>query len=186
MASMVTEGILPLQVALVHLMYNVSGIVLMYPIPLTRIPVFTAKFFGRLTVIWRGFPCLYVCFFFVLVPLIVLGISACYANGGAGYTVLGIFFTFAVCVWTAYTAFACRYRGGWERMFACFQAREKKRVMYEELPTDLDYLKEKVSLLLEETGLEEKEEGDDDEDSEDLKKDIIVPEKVSASTEVDC
>lgn len=194
MAAMVTEGILPLQVALVHLMYNVSGIVLMYPIPMTRIPIFSAKFFGRMTRIWRGFPCLYVVFFFVLVPLIVLGISACFANGGTGWLVLGVFFTFIVVMWTAWTLFSCRYRGGWERMIACFQRRESTRAMYENLPTDLDYLKEKVSLLLEETGLEEKDENDDDDDDTeetDLKKDIIIPEKIASSidvssTEVDC
>jgi solute carrier family 34 (sodium-dependent phosphate cotransporter) len=185
MASLVTEGVLPLQVALVHLVYNVSGVLVFYPIPQTRIPVFTAKFFGRLTRIWRGFPIIYISVFFVTIPLVVLGITACFTANGTGYTLLGIFFTCVVVIWTVWTAFHCKYRGGWEKMIACFQRREKTRRMYDELPTDLDYIKEKLSLLLEETGLEERKfepEDADTNDSDDLKKKHGGPD----GTEVDC
>jgi solute carrier family 34 (sodium-dependent phosphate cotransporter) len=187
MAAMVTEGVLPLQVALVHLMYNISGIVVMYPIPQTRIPIFAAKFFGRLTKIWRGFPVVYILFFFVLIPLVVLGISACYAADSAGYLLLGIFFTFVVVLWTAWTAYSCRYRGGWENMIECFRQRETKRLMWAELPTDLVYLKEKVALILEETGLEDTKEGEEEtEESVDLKENVTKRITDDNQSEITC
>jgi solute carrier family 34 (sodium-dependent phosphate cotransporter) len=163
-------------------------VLVMYPIPQTRIPIFTAKFFGRLTRIWRGFPIIYITVFFLLIPLIVLGITACYAADGTGYTLLGIFFTCVVTIWTSWTLYSCKFRGGWERMIACFQSREKKSQMYDDLPTDLEYIKLKLSLLLEKTGLEEPkvETTENDTDiSSDLKKNRDRNDSLY-DTEVDC
>uniref|UniRef100_A0A3P9HEE4 Solute carrier family 34 member 2a n=1 Tax=Oryzias latipes TaxID=8090 RepID=A0A3P9HEE4_ORYLA len=64
-----------LQIALVHFLFNISGIVLWYPIPFTRLPIRLAKSLGNVTASYRWFAGVYiVCCFFVL-PLLVFSLS---------------------------------------------------------------------------------------------------------------
>uniref|UniRef100_UPI0037E741FA solute carrier family 34 member 2a n=1 Tax=Semicossyphus pulcher TaxID=241346 RepID=UPI0037E741FA len=64
-----------LQIALVHFLFNISGIVLWYPIPFTRIPIRLAKGLGDITASYRWFAAVYIiCCFFVL-PLFVFSLS---------------------------------------------------------------------------------------------------------------
>ncbi|XP_066516389.1 solute carrier family 34 member 2a [Hoplias malabaricus] len=64
-----------LQIALVHLFFNMSGIVLWYVLPFTRFPIVLAKALGDVTARYRWFAIFYVvlCFFFI--PLLVFGLS---------------------------------------------------------------------------------------------------------------
>lgn len=71
-----------LQIALVHFLFNITGIVLWYPIPFTRIPIRLAKGLGGITAKYRWFAAVYIiCCFFIL-PLFVFGLSV------AGWQVL--------------------------------------------------------------------------------------------------
>ncbi|KAM3623869.1 uncharacterized protein V6R79_016489 [Siganus canaliculatus] len=64
-----------LQIALVHFLFNITGIILWYPIPFTRIPIRLAKGLGNITASYRWFAVVYiVCCFFVL-PLFVFSLS---------------------------------------------------------------------------------------------------------------
>ncbi|RVE76429.1 hypothetical protein OJAV_G00007740 [Oryzias javanicus] len=64
-----------LQIALVHFLFNISGIILWYPIPFTRLPIRLAKSLGNVTASYRWFAVVYiVCCFFVL-PLFVFSLS---------------------------------------------------------------------------------------------------------------
>uniref|UniRef100_A0A672F4W4 Sodium-dependent phosphate transport protein 2B-like n=1 Tax=Salarias fasciatus TaxID=181472 RepID=A0A672F4W4_SALFA len=64
-----------LQIALVHFLFNISGIILWYPIPFTRIPIRLAKALGNTTAKYRWFAAVYIiCCFFVL-PLFVFSLS---------------------------------------------------------------------------------------------------------------
>ncbi|TMS23939.1 Sodium-dependent phosphate transport protein 2B [Larimichthys crocea] len=64
-----------LQIALVHFLFNISGILLWYPIPFTRVPIWLAKRLGNITASYRWFAIVYiVCCFFVL-PLSVFSLS---------------------------------------------------------------------------------------------------------------
>ncbi|XP_053712036.1 sodium-dependent phosphate transport protein 2B-like [Synchiropus splendidus] len=64
-----------LQIALVHFLFNISGIILWYPIPFTRIPIRLAKALGNITASYRWFAVVYiVCCFFIL-PLFVFSLS---------------------------------------------------------------------------------------------------------------
>ena len=61
LAALVSDKIDSLQVALAHLCFNISGILIWYPIPFMRgIPLGAARSLGRATRIWRGFPVVYV------------------------------------------------------------------------------------------------------------------------------
>ncbi|KAK0135590.1 Sodium-dependent phosphate transport protein 2B [Merluccius polli] len=64
-----------LQIALIHFLFNISGILLWYPIPFTRIPIRLAKGLGDITASYRWFAAVYIiCCFFVL-PLSIFGLS---------------------------------------------------------------------------------------------------------------
>ncbi|XP_062864630.1 solute carrier family 34 member 2a [Trichomycterus rosablanca] len=64
-----------LQIALVHLFFNISGIMLWYVLPFMRVPIHLAKSLGNITARYRWFAIFYVvlCFFFI--PLLVFGLS---------------------------------------------------------------------------------------------------------------
>uniref|UniRef100_A0A3Q0QVD2 Solute carrier family 34 member 2a n=1 Tax=Amphilophus citrinellus TaxID=61819 RepID=A0A3Q0QVD2_AMPCI len=64
-----------LQIALVHFLFNISGIILWYPIPFTRFPIRLAKGLGNITAKYRWFAVVYIicCFFFL--PLLIFGLS---------------------------------------------------------------------------------------------------------------
>ena len=64
-----------LQIALVHLMFNITGITLFYPIPLTRLPIFMAKKLGEITAEYRWFSIAYLLSMFFLFPGIIFALS---------------------------------------------------------------------------------------------------------------
>ncbi|KAM9678562.1 sodium-dependent phosphate transport protein 2B-like [Trichechus inunguis] len=64
-----------LQIALCHFFFNISGILLWYPIPLTRLPIRLAKGLGKISAKYRWFAIFYMVFFFFLIPLTVFGLS---------------------------------------------------------------------------------------------------------------
>ena len=64
-----------LQIALVHLFFNITGIILFYPIPHSRIPIRLAKIMGNTTAKYRWFAAFYLLMMFVVLPLLVFGMS---------------------------------------------------------------------------------------------------------------
>lgn len=65
-----------LQIALCHLFFNISGILLWYPIPyMRRVPVRFAKTLGNKTASYRWFAVAYLIFGFFLLPAAVFGLS---------------------------------------------------------------------------------------------------------------
>jgi len=165
MAALVASGTDPLQVALAHLFFNITGILIWYPIPfMRRIPLQGARTLGKATRLWRGFPVAYIFFTFFIVPLLFLGLSSLYEQHTIGYTVLGAFITILAGLGLIYAVFWWYKRGGRERTIGCFETYERKRVMYQTLPDDLDYLKAKVGALVDHTGLPDDEEGGQEEE----------------------
>ncbi|XP_077333810.1 sodium-dependent phosphate transport protein 2B isoform X2 [Lithobates pipiens] len=63
------------QIALCHFFFNISGILLFYPIPFTRIPIRLAKGLGNKTARYRWFAVIYLIMCFFLLPLAVFGLS---------------------------------------------------------------------------------------------------------------
>ncbi|XP_001367079.1 sodium-dependent phosphate transport protein 2B isoform X2 [Monodelphis domestica] len=64
-----------LQIALCHFFFNISGILLWYPIPFTRLPIRLAKGLGDITATYRWFAIFYLIFCFFLTPLAIFGLS---------------------------------------------------------------------------------------------------------------
>ncbi|XP_026529158.1 sodium-dependent phosphate transport protein 2A [Notechis scutatus] len=71
-----------LQIALCHFFFNISGILLWYPLPCTRLPIRMAKALGEQTAKYRWFAVFYLIICFLLLPSLVFGLSV------AGWQVL--------------------------------------------------------------------------------------------------
>ncbi|KAM3926887.1 sodium-dependent phosphate transport protein 2A [Leptodactylus fuscus] len=63
------------QIALCHFFFNISGILLWYPLPFTRLPIQMAKTLGRRTAKYRWFAVLYLTICFLLLPSLIFAIS---------------------------------------------------------------------------------------------------------------
>lgn len=64
-----------LQISLCHLFFNITGILLFYPVPFTRFPVPMAKFLGNTTAKYRWFAILYMIGMFFVLPGVILALS---------------------------------------------------------------------------------------------------------------
>ncbi|CAL8126774.1 unnamed protein product [Orchesella dallaii] len=77
-ASMAAEGdsFKPsMQIALCHLLFNLTGIALFYPIPFMRFPIRMAKFLGDTTAKYRWFAIVYMVLMFIALPGLFMGLS---------------------------------------------------------------------------------------------------------------
>ncbi|XP_049631675.1 sodium-dependent phosphate transport protein 2A isoform X2 [Suncus etruscus] len=63
------------QIALCHFFFNISGILLWYPLPCLRLPIRMAKALGKRTAKYRWFAVLYLLLCFLLLPSLVFGLS---------------------------------------------------------------------------------------------------------------
>ncbi|XP_073322188.1 solute carrier family 34 member 2a [Pagrus major] len=64
-----------LQIALVHFLFNITGILLWYPIPFMRIPIRLAKGLGNITASYRWFAAVYIITCFFVLPLFIFSLS---------------------------------------------------------------------------------------------------------------
>ncbi|XP_059142210.1 sodium-dependent phosphate transport protein 2B-like [Physella acuta] len=75
---------LALQIALCHLFFNVTGIVMFYPVPFLRWPVGLAKILGKTTARHRWFALFYILMMFLILPGFIFALSI------AGWVYLGV------------------------------------------------------------------------------------------------
>ncbi|XP_066053059.1 sodium-dependent phosphate transport protein 2A [Chamaea fasciata] len=82
------------QIALCHFFFNISGILLWYPLPFTRLPIRMAKALGERTAKYRWFAVLYLITCFLLLPSLIFGISMAgwQVLVGVGAPFLGLLF----------------------------------------------------------------------------------------------
>ncbi|RWS16412.1 sodium-dependent phosphate transport protein 2B-like protein [Dinothrombium tinctorium] len=85
-----------LQLAFCHLFFNISGILLFYPIPFTRFPITLARHLGNITAKYRWFSILYLVLMFFLIPMFVFLLSL--AGKVIFFTVGGIIALFLIIV----------------------------------------------------------------------------------------
>jgi len=90
LASFAAEGkyLKPsIQISFVHLLFNITGILLFYPIPFMRWPISLAKMLGDITANYRWFAALYLVVMFVMAPLTIFVLSL--AGTKIMYLILG-------------------------------------------------------------------------------------------------
>ena len=155
-----------MQVALAHFFFNIFGIVIWYPIPfMRRIPISMAKVLGKATRLWRGFPLLYLAIAFFLLPLLLLGISACFTAGSKGLTVLGAILVIFLGLLLAKFLWYWFKQDGGKKTRACFARRQKKSDVMKALVDEWDPLKDDVDKIKEMIGFVDEDEDNKDEDN---------------------
>ena len=91
LAALVSERIESLQVALAHLVFNITGILIWYPVPIMRnIPIHAAVRLGQAARYWRPFPIFYITFMFFLTPLGLLALSSLFEQDDRVYVAVGL------------------------------------------------------------------------------------------------
>ncbi|XP_063287849.1 sodium-dependent phosphate transport protein 2C [Pelobates fuscus] len=63
------------QVAFIHLFFNLTGLLLWFVVPFLRIPIKVAMIFGDITAKYRWFAVVYLLLSFLIIPLAVFGLS---------------------------------------------------------------------------------------------------------------
>lgn len=78
-----------LQIALCHLLFNIIGILIWFPVPLMRqVPLNAARTLGLYASYYRFVPILYILVAFVVLPGIFLGVASLYSASIAGGVIL--------------------------------------------------------------------------------------------------
>jgi sodium-dependent phosphate cotransporter len=159
LAALVSGKVEALQVALCHLFFNISGIVIWYPLPFMRkVPLEGARALGKWTRRSRSIPPIYIIVVFFVIPLLLLGLSELFSQGGVGLTVLGSMIVIFVAYAIARSVWWWKKQEGREKFLAWLDRRQIVASTRATLPEDMQYLKNKVGQLVEHTGLPEDEE----------------------------
>ncbi|CAL8121936.1 unnamed protein product [Orchesella dallaii] len=78
LAAMAAEGksLYPsLQIAACHFFFNITGVLLFYPVPFLRFPIRMAKVLGNITAKYRWFAVFYLVGMFAILPLVFISLS---------------------------------------------------------------------------------------------------------------
>lgn len=158
LAALVSDNVGSLQVALCHLFFNITGIIVFFPIPfMRRIPLTAARNLGKLTRYWRFFPVVYIIVVFFVLPLALLGLSELFEQDTAGFTTLGAFIVVVILMAIIYVIYWYYKLDGAAKSADCLAVREKRRLTFKSLPEDMEFLKAEINRLKGHTGLEDEE-----------------------------
>jgi sodium-dependent phosphate cotransporter len=158
LAALVTDGDEALQVALAHLMFNVNGMMILYPIPAVReIPLASARRLGKAAKAWRGFTLVYIAAMFFIIPGTLLGLSAIFTAGTAGLTILGYLLTAFLGILLLVSVRWMYFQGGRQRVFDTMAARQLRFRAIQSLPDDMEKVQKKLLRLLEYAELPQEE-----------------------------
>jgi len=161
LAALVSGKVEALQVALAHLFFNITGILIWYPIPFMRkVPLEGARALGKWTRRSRAIPGIYIIVAFFVIPLMLLGVSAIFNQGTVGFTVLGVFLVLVVVYITGRFVWFWHKQDGKQKTLDFLDKRTAMSDCKKTLPEDMQFLKSKVEQLVEHTGLPEDEEVD--------------------------
>ncbi|GMI54931.1 hypothetical protein ScalyP_jg3278 [Parmales sp. scaly parma] len=156
LASMVSDSPKSLQVALAHLMFNIVGILIWYPIPAMRkIPLNMARWLGKCTRKSRYFPLIYLVIVFVIFPVLLLGLSSLLADEAKGYNALGWVLMVMLVGLGGKLFYYLNYQGGKENIYGSLQRRALLVDTYNSMPEELESLKQAVAVLNKKTGITE-------------------------------
>jgi len=157
LAAMVSGSIDSIQVALCHLLFNIAGIIIWYPLPvMRRVPLMLARMLGKATRIWKFFPIVYIFFVFFVVEIFLLLISELFVKQTLGYTALGIILTGGIVSYLLYVVFWWRYRDGAKVVLEYMTLRQRKADALESLPDNMEFLLEELARVKASIGLQDK------------------------------
>jgi hypothetical protein len=147
LAAFVTEGTDALQVALAHLFFNITGILIWYPFPLMRrAPIYLARQLGKATRLWKGFPVIYIISVFIVTPLILLALSSLFGRNQT-LMVIGSVAVAVIVVAIAGWMYWLYWRGGLQTLGAYLKRRQQNANALETLPYDVHYVQRRIMEL---------------------------------------
>jgi solute carrier family 34 (sodium-dependent phosphate cotransporter) len=150
MSALVTEGTDALQVALAHLFFNVTGIVIWYPLPiLRRVPIHAARQLGKATRAWKGFPILYIIFMFLLIPLGLLALSTMFASKKTSQVAIASILIALIMIFLIWFIWWWNWRQGRWLVGSYFQKRQLRVNAMETLPYDMAWIQRKIKEIQE-------------------------------------
>merc|ERR1711904_390652 len=151
LAAFVADGTDALQVALAHLFFNITGILIWYPLPfMRRIPLNMARQLGKATRLWKGFQIVYILITFVAIPLLLMGLSSLFGQGKSGI-IAGSIIVVVLVLSIAVLIYWLNFRNG-RRVVATFlRKRQHHSDTLETLPYDIIYIERKIKELQDHT-----------------------------------
>ncbi|KAL7518228.1 hypothetical protein ACHAWX_003075 [Stephanocyclus meneghinianus] len=154
LASMVSDSVDALQVALCHLLFNVTGIIIWYPLPFMRkIPLNGARALGRATRRSKLVPPIYIISVFLVIPALLLAIDELFEKQSVGFTVLGSFIVIVIILLALRFIWWWHKQDGKKKTLTFLDRRKLISDTRATLPEDMEFLKSKVLQLCEHTGL---------------------------------
>jgi len=148
LAALVSDKIDSLQVAFCHLFFNITGILLWFPIPFLRnIPMTAARKLGKATRTLRIFPLIYILTVFFAIPLAFFGISELFEQENPAYTTLGSFIVIILFLNIVYVIYWIRMKDGATKTVDYLVSRQKKVEAVKNLPDDMEALKADIAAL---------------------------------------
>ena len=148
LAALVTDGNDALQVALAHLLFNVTGMMIWYPIPAVRqIPLEAARRLGKAAKTWRGTTLVYLAVMFFLVPGMFLGLSAIFETGTTAWTVFGSLLSAFLGILLLLAIRWMYFQGGRQRVYDVMAAKQFRYRATRSLPDDMERVQNKLVRL---------------------------------------
>ncbi|KAF4315253.1 hypothetical protein G195_011224, partial [Phytophthora kernoviae 00238/432] len=130
LASLVTGKADSVAIALVHFWFNVFGIILFYPIPITRKPILDwARSLAFFSASWAWTAALFLIFLFLVIPGILLGLVYMCTADSTVWQVFGWVITCIVVLFFCGVWFWYKKKGGKEVWYAFL---ERKRIAREQ------------------------------------------------------
>lgn len=167
LAAGVSGKVSALQVALAHLFFNITGILIFYPIPfMRRIPINAARFLGRTTRMWKGFPAIYIAICFFIIPLIVWGVSELLATKKIGTFSFGVVLCIVLVLIFARLIWFFFGQKGKEKALAYFARKQLTTETLRHLPENMDYCLDEIQKLKENAGIADKSDASTEEEVE--------------------
>jgi len=147
MASMVSGKPSAIQAALCHFFFNLSGILIFYPIPfMRRLPINLALSLGAATRRYRAFPIIYCLIAFIITPAVLMGLASLFEKGSA-YTVLGTILLVCIVFSVGYFIFWYKKRGGAEAIATMMADRQERADATKTLPAYKKSTQEEIDEL---------------------------------------
>jgi len=129
LAALASGKVAALQIALCHLMFNILGILIFYPIPpMRRLPISAARKLGYLTICFKPFPFVYILTAFFIVPLSILALGQM-MNAGAGGLVVGTIICAFIAVGGIAMIYMYRYKGYRAKVLLFLDKKYKERAV---------------------------------------------------------
>ncbi|TMW63320.1 hypothetical protein Poli38472_002261 [Pythium oligandrum] len=143
LASLVAAKSNAVAIALVHLWFNIFGIFLFYPIPITRRPILSwARNTAAWSAAWPFSALIFVAMCFLIVPGVLLGLAYLLTASSTAATIVGwVFLTLILSVLVVFFFWYVR-KGGRERWHGFLERKRLERQRHEEQEDAQDELVE--------------------------------------------